>query len=267
MQRIVFVLLAWLALLTLPARLFASSEQAYRDYLYQYDVYRQNLTDFKIAKSEYDKFKTLTSETTLLEKTKTFLARRDDLLRAYLLLLNEKLNEDRGLIPADRQFYQRLIQNEVVFLQNHRQLVPSVGSLGDTNAVSQQLESHYSIFAASVRQTIVAINLGRLHLLRNNFDEALAQAQTLIESNRELLATEKQTTLARWLVQINSKRSLFEQKIDLILSKNADLKSDSIETLDAKLVELQKDLTQARQYLFEANTFLAELVNNLRYAD
>src|SRR3989344_5828917 len=83
--------------LTLAGSVFATSQQAYQDYLYQFDLYRQRETDFRVAKTEYEKFRSLTSETTALEKTKLLLAQRDQLLRAYLLVLNEKLNEDKGL--------------------------------------------------------------------------------------------------------------------------------------------------------------------------
>lgn len=264
---VIFTLLVLFSLAVLPTTVFATSDTAYSDYLFQYDIYRQNLTDFKVSKNEYDKFKTLESQTTLLSKTKIFLSQRDHLLRAYLFLLNEKLNEDKGLSQTERSLYQRLIQSEVVFLDNHSQLVPSVGSLGDADAVSKQLESHYQILSASTRQTIVAIILGKLFVERNNFDSTFAKAQILVNTNRNNFTPSKQATLERWVLQIINKRNLFQQKIDLIISKNAALKPGTIQALDSKLADLQKDLAEARLYLVEATSFLGELVNNVRFVD
>src|SRR3972149_4862635 len=85
-------------LILLVPHVFASSQQAYQDYLFQFDIYRQKYSEFTVSKNEYLKSKTLTSQTTALEKTIAMLSFRDLLLRAYLLLLNEKLNEDRGLL-------------------------------------------------------------------------------------------------------------------------------------------------------------------------
>src|SRR3990167_2153444 len=143
-----------LSLFLLSSHISASSQQAHTDYLYQYDVYRQSYNDFKVAKNEYEKFKSLVSQTDALEQTKKMLAQRDVLLRSYLLLLNEKLNENKGLDGSDKTLYQTLIQNEVKFLESHANLIPAIGSIDDTVDVSKQLESHYNILQTSIRQTI-----------------------------------------------------------------------------------------------------------------
>lgn len=244
----------------------ASATGAYQDYLYQFDLYRAKYTDFKIAKNEYEKFKTLTSATDALSKTRIMLSQRDQLLRAYLFLLNEKLNEDKGLGSNDKQLYQTLIRNEVTFLENHSQLVPSVGSLSDAMTVSQQLESHYLVLQASIRQTIVALHLGQLALLASQYDILVIQAKNLITANRNLLPAEKQAIVDRWLLQITNKRSLFAQKYDSLVRANAQFKGPSIDELDRSLAEMQKNISEARQYLAEGAAFIGELLNSLKTA-
>lgn len=245
----------------------ASSQQAYQDYLYQSDLYRQKYSEFAVAKNEYLKFKTLTSQATALEKTIAMLAQRDQLLRAYLLLLNEKLNENNGLIITDRQTYQTLLQNEVTFLEGHSKLVESIGSLEDTENVSRQLESHYNILQASIRQTIGGISLGQLASLVKQFDIALADAKALVSTNRGALAPQKQVTIDRWLLQITNVRSLYQQKIDQIQQANALFKGSSLDDQNKTSTEIKKHIAEARQYLFDGTSYLGEMVTALTYVD
>jgi ABC-type transport system involved in cytochrome bd biosynthesis fused ATPase/permease subunit len=84
-----------ISVLFLPTTVWASSTSAYQEYLQEFDKYRTVLNDFKVARSEYLKFKTLTSQQSALEKTKQMLADRSQLLRSYLQFLNEKLNESK----------------------------------------------------------------------------------------------------------------------------------------------------------------------------
>ncbi len=245
----------------------ASSERAYQDYLYQFDLYRQKYSDFAIAKNEYEKFGSLTSQTTALTKTSAMLSQRDQLLRAYLLLLNEKLNEDAGLGNTQKLTYRTLINNEIAFLDQHSTLVQSIGSLEDATNVSRELESHYALLQGSIRQTIVGVSLGQLAILARQFDQSLADAKALIATSRGSFSPQKQATIDRWLLQITNIRSLYQQKIDTITTKNAQLKGNSIDALDGLFAELKRDLGGAKQYLVEGNGFMGELIEALRYQE
>ena len=262
---IVFVIFVILVIFVSPIR--ASSEKAYQDYLYQFDLYRQKYSDFTIAKNEYEKFGSLTSQTTALAKTSAMLSQRDQLLRAYLLLLNEKLNEDRGLLDTQKATYWALTGNEISFLDAHSTLVGSIGSLDDATEVSKELESHYAILSTSMRQVITGVSLGQLAVLARQYDTALADAKALMTANRGVFSPQKQATVDRWILQITNTRSLYQQKIDSINTKNAQLKGSSIETLDDLFAELKRDLGQAKQYLMEGNRFIGELIEALRYQD
>ena len=260
---IVFVIFVILVVFVSPIR--ASSEKAYQDYLYQFDLYRQKYSDFTIAKNEYEKFGSLTSQTTALAKTSAMLSQRDQLLRAYLLLLNEKLNEDRGLPDTQKATYWALTGSEISFLDAHSTLVSSIGSLDDATEVSKELESHYAILGASLRQVITGISLGQLAVLARQYDTALADVKALMTANRGTFSPQKQATVDRWILQITNTRSLYQQKIDSINTKNAQLKGSSTETLDDLFAELKRDVGQAKQYLMEGNRFIGELIEALRY--
>ncbi len=245
---------------------FASSKQAYQDYLYQLDTYRQSHTEFSVAKNEYLKFKTLTAQTTALDKTKVMLAHRAELLRSYLFVLNEKLNEDTGLTSQSKALYQTLIANEVAFLEKHALLVPSIGSIQDANTVSQQLESHYNILQASIRQIITGIGLGNLAVLSKQYDTTLAFSQNLVNQYANVYSAGKQGTINRWILQITNKRSLYEQKVNEIRQEAANLKGN-LASLDNALQKIVRHTEEAKQYLVEGTSYMGELVTALRYQD
>ena len=253
-----------LLLLAFAGHVLATSEQAYQDYLFQFDLYRQRETDFRVAKTEYEKFRSLTSETTALEKTKALLAQRAQLLRAYLLVLNEKLNEDRGLTSSEKALYQRLIQSEIVFLDGHILLIPAIGSLADAQKISEQQTDHYDILAAGIRQTIAGISLGQLAALAREYDAALSSAQAIIAANRGVFTPQKQATLDRWVLSISNKRSLYKQKVDSINQQSSQMKGE-IQEIERTFAQIQKDIAEARQYLAEGASFLGELVTALKY--
>lgn len=261
------LLLFFVLLVLIVPSVKASSEKAYQDYLYQFDLYRQKYSDFTVSKNEYEKFGSLTSQSTALANTSAMLSQRDQLLRAYLLLLNEKLNEDRGLGDTQKATYLALTGNEISFLDSHSTLVSSIGSLEDATEVSKELESHYAILGASMRQVITGVSLGQLFVLARKYDTALADAKALMTANRGTFSPQKQATIDRWILQITNTRSLYQQKIDSISTKNTQLKGSSIETLDDLFTELKRDLGQAKQYLMEGNRFIGELIEALRYQD
>lgn len=246
---------------------FATSAQARQDYLYQFDLYRQRYTDFQVAKNEYEKFNTLTSQTTALQKTKAMLGQRDQLLHAYLLLLLEKLNEESGLSATTKQLYRSLIASELTFLEGHAQLIPSIGSIEDAVQVSSELESHYRVLQTSIRQILIGLSLGQLSILGQMYDTATRDSQSLIVASAGYFTPAKQEVVNRWVLQVSNKRSLFQQKYDAISSANALLQSRDSEDLERQYSDITKLIAEARQYLLEGASFLTELKNALKYVN
>lgn len=260
-----FAVLLVLSLFPLSV-IFASTEQARKDYQFQFDIYRSKFTEFQVAKNEYAKFKTLTAQATALDKTKSMMAQRDQLLHSYLTLLAEKLAEDQGLGTSTKQLYITLIQNELIFLERHAQLIPSIGSLEDADRVSGELESHYKVLSVSIRQILIGLSVGQLSILGSMFDSAVRDAQTIVALYGGSFTPEKQQTINRWILQINNKRSFFQQKLDTIMSVNTQLEAADLDDLETKFNAMQQTVAEARQYLAEGASFMIELKNALKYA-
>lgn len=267
MKRICLLCCFILAIILTPVAK-ATYEQAYKDYLYQFDIYRQNYTNFQVAKNEYQKFNTLTSQTTALEATKKMLTQRDVLLKSYLFALNEKLNASGGhLSDSDRQLYQTLIRNEVGFLDTHANFIPSIGSLSDAEDVSEQLESHYIVLHTSIRQALNVLAIGEITGEASKYDAILTTAQTMVDDKTSSYSQEKLSTLNRWIQQIKNKKVLYDQKIETAKSFNSALSGNSIQELDQAHTKIQSTIADAKQYLFEGIGFEKELLLEMKYLD
>jgi hypothetical protein len=247
--------------------IFATSDTARKNYIFQFDLYRQKYSEFQVAKNEYAKFKTLTAQATALEKTKSMLAQRDQLLHAYLTLLAEKLAEEQGLPSTTKQLYVTLIGNELKFLETHAQTIPSIATLDDATKVSEELSGHYRVLQISIRQILTGLSLGQLAILGNMYDASLRNAQIVMATYGGTFSPAKQETINRWILQINNKRNFYQQKLDQIASLNAQLDAPDLDELDRKFSEITQRIAEARQYLVEGASFLIELKNALKYKE
>jgi len=245
----------------------ATSQQAYQDYLYQFDRYRQTYSDFQRAKETYLKYHSLTSQTAAVTATQTMMTQRNLLLRGYLLFLNEKLNEDQGLNETAKQQYQGNLQKELTFLETQNQQIAGLTSIDEATSTSKLLETHYVPLQITIRQTIIGIALGKLSALARTFDQNLQTAQTLVSANSGVLAPEKVTIINRWLTQIQNTRGLYQQKIDEIEAA-ATTQFATIRTLsdmDQKIADINKKCTEAQKLLTQMTGYLGEVVQTLQY--
>lgn len=263
-----FLTISFFLLFSLPLTYIrADSKQAYTDYLYQFDEYRRTLNEFKVAKGEYLKYKTLVSQTTAIDKTTAMLSQRDLLLRSYLLFLSERLKENTALTSSNRTLYESLIAKEITFLDSHSKLVGEIQSLQDSETTSKQLTSHYTILQSNIIQTIVGLTSGELTNGNQKYSEALSNAEIVINAHRSEYAPEKQATLDRWLLQIKNKQSLYAQKMDSVNTMNGQLKSASLDELNTIFLRMQKEMNEAKQYLLEGTSFIRELREALYYVE
>lgn len=261
-------LLALIIFLVFAIPALATYEEAYQAYLVQFDLYRKSNSDFQVAKNEYLKFKTLTSQATALEKTKAMMTLRDQLLRSYLLVLYEKVgNANSGLTPITREQYQKMLGNEIAFLETHAQTIASVGSLEDAQQISGELESRYTVQQTAIRQILTGLSLGQLAIVAKYYDALVIDAKALLTQSGSMLSIQKQETVNRWILQIVNKRSFYQQKVDAITLQNATLDVNDPEDLDTQYNTMVRGLGEARQYLVEGISNLTELRDALKYVN
>ena len=247
-------------------RIWATSDQPYKQYLTQYDSYRTQYNDFSIAKQEYIKFKTLTSQQTALDKTKNMLSSRDMLLKSYLLFLSDKLNENKGLSDETRQAYKAPITDEISFLDSQYQLIGNLETLTDAETLSKNQEQRDPNLQLTIYKSILTISLGNLRSFITDFDTITKSFTAYINENREVIPEVKQRIVDQWLISIQNKRSSYQDKIDKI---DTEIKSftDKTGTIDKKSDVLLKDINTAKNDIVDAVSYMKELLRILKYSN
>lgn len=241
------VFVAILCFFIVAAPVAAVSQQAYQDYLYQFNVYRKNYDDFVVAKNSYATYKTLESQTQAVAAAKTMLSQRDLLLHTYLLYLYER---------AESQSQSRLAP-ELAFLERDRATMASVTTLADATAASATLENHYLALSITVDQTIAAISLSRLAAIDQNIDRAVNRAQNE--------AAAKHVSTGSWMAQITQSRAATAQTMTevaravTLLSESADITdlAQKFADVTTRMGDAKKGLVQTAGYLTEVARQLA----------
>jgi hypothetical protein len=258
-----FLFLIFYSLLITPA---LSQEydftRAYNDYLYNYNQYRAAHTEYAAAKQQYLAYKTLTSKTTALEKTKKMLETRDETTRTYLLALRLKLNETSGVSPYEQQIVKLRLNNEISWYESHRYTVTSAGTIPDLVDLSQEAQERYQETEVIAYQTLGTILAGKESFLRDQVQE---QINTLEDKMAQIRQEGKidTKTLERWLLEAQNRLTLSKEKQFAAQSLLAQLKVRE-QNKGRVYSEAQDNLTESHQYLKEANSYLLEIIRELK---
>ncbi len=236
----------------------------YQDYLYQTNVYRDKYNEFSIAKNEYLKFETLTSETTAIVKTREMMAQRARLLQAYLLFLKARLNEST-VNEKDKSMFQTLIDNNIKFLENHTSLIESIATIKDAEKANQDMERQYGAMSVAIRQIIIGLTESRLEELEQEYSSIMMAAQILMEEAKQELPTDRHILLDRWFQRISNKRSLFLQKLQIIQEGRKTLENSR--DIHQRFEEVVSVGIQARQEFQEGIANMKELMSVMKYKD
>lgn len=232
----------------------ADFDRSYQDYLYQTNQYRQSLTSFLTAKNRYLTYKTLVTQNEALDATKSFLTARDQLLLVYLQMLLQKNPED---------VYQKLLNQELTFYQNHKESISALASLNDTVTSSSKIKDHYP-------QTEVLARQISLSLITAKLQNLLDRQKTLISDFEQLTKTLRgqdsdTSVLERWFLSIKNKELLTEQKISEIKNLTDKLEPKESNRLTEDYGKIQVLIFETNQYLKEANAFIKELKEEMKY--
>ena len=268
MKRLPFIFL--ISLYAISYTLYASPSsaqefnfnRAYNDYLYSYNQYRAAHTDYVAAKQQYLTYKTLTAKTTAQGKTLKMLEARDKAVRTYLTALRLKLGGTAGVSTDEQNILYLKIDAEVSWYQNHKSTLPGAGSIPDLIELSDQAQDHYKETEVLAYQTLGTILAGKENALRD-------EIQTQINSLEEKIAQIRQEgeidtkTLERWLLEAQNRLTWSKEKQFAAQSLLAGLKPR--ERNKAKVYNrAQSSLAESHQYLKEANSYLLEIIREVK---
>ena len=237
---------------------------SYKDYLVSYDQYRQSHSNYVVARQAYLNYQTLTAKNEAQSKTLVMLKSRNETLKTYLTVLRDKIKETDGVGALEEKGYVDQLENEIEWYQNYQEELSSAGTLEDLLDSAKEGKRHYHNTETLAYQVLTTVLAGKENLWRNRvIDQVVTIRKSLADIKED---GNKNTAKAeRWLLEAENRitRSLEkQQKAEEARSETAKSNNRS-ETYN----QIQFILAESHQYLKEANSFLRELMREIKTAD
>ena len=270
-----FLTLSVLLLITGGA-VFAQTESPekanYSAYITSLENYQKVHDEYNLARSQYLIFETLKSKTVAQNSALEMLEARSTVVIDYLSFLKGKVESLEGVDTAKAVSTVSMLDDEIVWYSDHKSKLTSALTLEDLLADSKQAEDHFEytqkVYYSSlslISDGVVGGNTEKLLILSQNLKNKL---QTIKSDSNNVLSLEKTQLIDRWVFEsdarierIDGKRKDTEPLASKIMSSKT---AGEPEKFYNKITPL---LEEAKQYLAEANSFLVEVVKEIKVSD
>ncbi len=250
-------------------------EKQYANYQAKFKQYDTLHQEYVVKRSQYMRFKTLTSQEDAYDATLAMLLARNDVLVAYFQSLKEKLKEGED-IPDDAEARLILtIDDEVGWLTTHQNQTSTAGTLDDLVTDSKTASSRFANNQTIIAyESLAAFSLGRMlgyeRRTQDLYDDLKKKIDEVRSETREgyTFSAGKFQVLDRWMFDAETRITRAKQKTtdaqSFFSTKN--IKSKGTEALNQYNNTL-KTLGEAQLFLKEANTFMSEVIRELKTAE
>jgi hypothetical protein len=246
--------------------IFADFNSLSQEYTQMLSANNSASTEYKIAKNTYETYYTLSSLTQVLQKSKTHLQTRDNLIIKHFELLSSKLDES-NIDSSQKDSLKQILSSEIVFFTNHLTLIQSISTINDINNVSQKAESEFVLANIKSKQIQGNILISKVNATLIPYTYLLeAITNQIIESKNN--KDKDQTTidkLERWLVEVKNKKILAENNISQNLNSLNDLSKSNAQNVEKNFDEIRINIIQGHLYLKEGTSFMKEILNEIKY--
>lgn len=242
-------------------------EKAYKDYVFNFDVYNKAHSEYLLSKAQYMQAKTLASQTKAQESTAKMLIARDDVLITYLISIRQKLVEAEGVDQTTVNGLTTRLDAEVLWFQNHKSKISSAASLTDLSNDSSLAAKHYPTSESIIFESLSNVPLGKELVLRNSLNDILTSTKNIISKIRSN-GDHDVTNAERWTLETNNKlaRSL-DKEVEaqkLFPDLQSITKQGQQITKQSIFVDVVSRLTESVQYLKEASSYMKEVIKSIK---
>lgn len=244
--------------------------KALTDYEYVYNQYRQAHLQYETAKKAYLKFETLNSKNEAQEKTALMLRLRDETVRTYLTALRLKLADVTEIDDYNLNLFYLKLDDEVIWYLEHANGFKSAGTLEDLLTLAKASEKKYDTQSLNVAYQALhgIIN----YKVAQNTDQVEAQTKIIkTKLNQIKQAEDKDVTLAeRWLLEAENRLAWSQEKqaqSQVEINKIGQLRYGYSGKRETNFYQARFLLEEAQQYLKETNSYLLEVIREIKNAD
>ncbi len=241
-------------------------DRAYQDYLYNYDLYKKARDEYEVARLNYLSSMTLDSKSKAETATLKMLLARDDVVITHLTLLRKAISDTVGISDSDKGSFYSQIDTEVDWYKTHKQGLPSAATLENMVAESQKAKDRFkSVTELLMYNALGRRETGKLDGFRDRISKIIADINSKLGEIRQ--NGDKSTQKAeRWLLETDLRVTRSSQKEDaakVVLIKLKDIFGDRLSGFS----DFQNLVIESNQFLKEANSYLKEVIKEIKTAD
>lgn len=250
-------------------------EKQYDEYQAKIKVYATLHQDYVVKRSQYIKFKTLTSQEDAFDSTLAMLQARNDVLSAYFQTLKEKL-KDGDDIPGDVEAVMTLeLDDESAWLVAHQNTTSTAGTLDDLVKDSQKASNQFNQKEVAIAyKSLSTFALGRVLGYTKRTEDLFSLLKKKIDVIRSetrsdySFSSAKFQILDRWMFDAETRIERAKQKNLSVqnLFTDKDLKQKGENAISQYNLSLS-NLGQSQLFLKEANTFMSEVIREIKLSE
>jgi hypothetical protein len=268
------LLLSVLQISTVKAQSVSLSDfdKAVQNYLESVDVYKKEHADYVLARSQYLRFETLSSQNAAFEETKQMLTARDQVIISYLIALKEKVLASPGLEETMVTETVAKIDQEIGWFSDHQTKVPSAGNLEDLVEDSELAMKRYELATPIFYEGLSVPSYG----LVTDYEERLENLHTGLKAKFEEISTEereeyqlssrKSQLIEKWLLESQLRFVRSEEKrieVLTLINELASVKRVRSKNYDDVILTL----SESRQHLKESINFMNEILREIKTSE
>lgn len=237
---------------------------ARNDYDYAFQQYRDAHKEYELAKSKYQTYKNLTSETVAIEKTSLMLQARDQVMITFMTMIEAKLAAETNVSYGRLGVISYEINEERDWYLTHQEKLPSAATIADLISLSREAEKRYETSAQLAYRALFEMFLYKEEAVIDLIEKELSETEALLQVIRE--AKDKDTSVVeRWLINAQNK---YELAMDKFRTSQGTVLSDTdLKTTTTNYTRGTSVLEQTNQYLKEVNQHLIEIMREIKRAD
>lgn len=246
-----------------------NSTVAQRDYLFMVEKYNKARSDYLLARSQYLSAQTLAAQTQARNATAAMISSRDEVVRAYLLFLRTKVEEDKNIKPDIKEGLFARLNSEIAWYENHKGRIRSAGSLNDLVADSDEAKKQFETTTrvASEARSLVPIAA---------VEEARGVASGILGNTRDTInnissnGDHPVSSAQRWILEAENKltrsfdKELEARKVLESIQTGGSGNSNRTNPAD-EFNKLTLLLEESLQFTREGRDHLKEVVKNLKF--
>lgn len=243
--------------------------EAYKQYTLKLEDYQRKHSEYVLAKSQYESFQTLKSQSEAIEATKQMLIARNDVLVAYLAAMRIRVSNAIGVGVSDKTETSILIDEEINWYNTQNLTIPSAETFEELEEESNAGEQRYQSTVNISYTALSYVSYGKVE----DFHERLIETFTALKDKLEEIKTEEKSqyqlsddkllAIDRWVIESENRITRSgEQKNEALeslleLSEDTDIRSGDYNAIVA-------ELEQSRQYMKESAAFIKEIIREIK---